>query len=88
MGRDSHHAGIYAVHNPAVIDVIVKGVPDAARGQVPKTYLVLPKGTQLSEDRLQALLADKLSPLETPRLVEFRGDLPKSTTGKVLKRAV
>ena len=74
--------------HPAVADVAVIGISDPIRGQAPKACVVLAKGTQLTADGLRTFLADKLSPLEMPRLVEFRDDLPKSAAGKILKRAM
>jgi len=74
--------------HPLVSDVAVIGVPDPMRGEVPKAYVVGAKGVQLSSDELRAFLADKLSPIEIPHLIELRSELPKSATGKILKRAV
>lgn len=71
--------------HPAVADVAVVGVPDPARGEVPKACIVRREAMPLTEAALRGFLADKLSPIEMPRIVEFRANLPKSAFGKVLK---
>ncbi|MCW3477219.1 AMP-binding protein [Limobrevibacterium gyesilva] len=71
--------------HPAVAEVAVVGVPDPARGEVPKACIVLRAGTTLAAEGLRVFLADKVSPIEMPRIVEFRASLPKSAFGKVLK---
>jgi long-chain acyl-CoA synthetase len=72
--------------HPAVSEVAVVGLPDRIRGEVPKACVVLQPGMTLDEVTLRRFLADKLSPVEVPRVVEFRQSLPKSPFGKVLKQ--
>jgi long-chain acyl-CoA synthetase len=73
--------------HPDVTDVAVVGIPDPVRGQVPKAYIVARNGG-MTEASLRVFLADKLSPVEIPRSIEFRPALPKSAAGKILKRAI
>lgn len=74
--------------HPAVAEVAVVGVPDSYRGQTTKAYIVLNKGATLDEAELRAFLKDKISPIEMPKLVEFRDALPKSAIGKILKKVL
>ena len=54
-----------------------------------KAYLRLRDGTSLSADDLLAFLKDKLSPIETPKYIEFRTEpLPKTLIGKLDRKAV
>jgi long-chain acyl-CoA synthetase len=72
--------------HPAVAEVAVAGQPDAVRGEVPRAFIVIREGMTLDGATLRAFLADKLSPIEIPRNIEFRTQLPKSEFGKILKR--
>ncbi|MEM7443455.1 MAG: long-chain fatty acid--CoA ligase [Pseudomonadota bacterium] len=73
----------------AVQECIVAGIPDEYRGQTVKAYLKLKEGASLSHDELIAFLEDKLSPIETPKHVEFRDEpLPKTLIGKLDRKAV
>lgn len=72
--------------HPAVLECCVVGVPDPYRGQTVKAFIVLREGAALEPDALRAFLADKLSPIEMPKLVEFRATLPKTAIGKISRK--
>jgi len=71
---------------PAVLECAVVGMPDPYRGQTVKAFVALKPGAALSAEDLTAFLADKLSPIEMPKLIEFRSVLPKTAVGKISKK--
>src|SRR3546814_10610030 len=76
-----------AIHrHPAVAEVTVVGIPDDYRGEVAKAFVRLRDGASLTPEALRAFLADKISPMEMPREVEFRDALPKTIIGKLSKK--
>jgi long-chain acyl-CoA synthetase len=74
--------------HPAVAEVGVAGVPDEAKGEVAKAWVVLRAGERASEEELRAFCRERLAPYKVPATVEFRSELPKSMVGKVLRRAL
>jgi long-chain acyl-CoA synthetase len=78
---------VIAAH-PAVLEVGVAGVPDAAKGEVAKAWVVLRPGRFATEDEIRAYCRERLAPYKVPAKVEFRTDLPKTMIGKVLRRAL
>jgi long-chain acyl-CoA synthetase len=76
---------VLAAH-PAVMEVTVAGIPDTAKGEVPKAWVVLNAGQAATEAELRAYCREKLAPYKVPATVEFRTDLPKTMVGKVLRR--
>jgi len=68
-------AAIYS--HPSVAEAIVIGVPDPYRGETVKAFVVLRGDATLTLEDLQAHLKDRLSPIEMPRQLEVREQLPK-----------
>ncbi len=67
-------------------DACVIGVADEASGEVPKAFVVRKAEASLSEDGVRDYLALKLAPYKVPRDVEFVDAIPKSPSGKILRR--
>jgi acetyl-CoA synthetase len=75
----------------AVAMAAVIGVPDERRGEVPKAFVVLKPGYEPSDELADALrlhIRTRLAAHEVPRQIEFLDDLPKTTTGKIMRRAL
>ena len=74
------------VAHPDVYEAAVIAVPDEKWGEVPKALVVLKPGSQVGEAEILEFCRSVLSHFKCPRSVEFLESLPKTGTGKVLKR--
>jgi acyl-CoA synthetase (AMP-forming)/AMP-acid ligase II len=73
--------------NDKVADVAVIGVRDAEGEEVPKAYVVKqPSADDLTEDEVMAFVAERIAPHKKVRVVEFIDEIPKSSSGKILRK--
>lgn len=73
---------------PYVLECGVSAAPDEVRGQVVKASIVLVKGTEPTDNlkkEIQQYVKKKTAPYKYPRIVEFRDELPKTTSGKIIR---
>jgi acyl-CoA synthetase (AMP-forming)/AMP-acid ligase II len=74
------------ITHPDVVDVAVIGVPDDGAGELPKAFVVRKEGSEVAAEVLQSFVADKVATYKQIKLVEFIDAIPKSASGKILRR--
>jgi acyl-CoA synthetase (AMP-forming)/AMP-acid ligase II len=69
-----------------VADAAVIGIRDGDGEEVPKAFVVRQPGTELSADEVMTFVAMRISPHKKVRVVEFIEQIPKSASGKILRK--
>ncbi len=94
--KDQINAGGYKVWPREVEDVLyeheavreaaVVGVPDEYRGESVKAFVSLRPGRSVTEEELIAFTKERMAAYKYPRAIEFLDEIPKTVTGKLLRR--
>ena len=72
--------------HPDVREVAVVGVPDEYRGESVKAYVSLNDGSSTTPEELVQFCKERMAAYKYPRHVDLMDELPKTTTGKILRR--
>ena len=74
------------LQHPQIADAMTIGIPDEYRGETVKSFVQLMEGANVNESELIAYCREHLAAYKVPRSVEIRKALPRSATGKAMKR--
>jgi long-chain acyl-CoA synthetase len=76
--------------HPAVKETAVVGVPDPYRGETVKAFVALKEGMekQVSPEEIMAFCKERMAAYKYPRQVEIVAEIPKTLTGKFLRRTL
>jgi long-chain acyl-CoA synthetase len=72
--------------HPAVAEAAVLGMPHESHGEEVRAVIALKQGQSATADEIIAYCKERLAAYKYPRVVDFMPTLPKTATGKILKR--
>jgi fatty-acyl-CoA synthase len=72
--------------HPSVMEVAVVSIPDPKWGEVPMAFIVLKPDVQCSEREIVGVCRERLSHYKVPKVIKFVLSLPKTGSGKVMKK--
>jgi long-chain acyl-CoA synthetase len=76
------------VQHPKIKECAVIGVKDDVRGEVPKAFVIPREGEALDEKEVRNFCREHLAHYKVPKIIDIVADLPRTPTGKILKRAL
>jgi long-chain acyl-CoA synthetase len=76
----------YLLKHPAVREAAVVGVPDGYRGENVKAFITLKPGMSATPDDIIAFAKEAMAAYKYPRAVEVVAELPKTASGKIVRR--
>ncbi|MEV0686893.1 long-chain fatty acid--CoA ligase [Nocardia sp. NPDC050378] len=74
--------------NPDVVEAAVIGIPHPRWGEVPKAFVVLREGSTLGAEDLKLFCRERLAKYKVPAEIQMTSALPRTPSGKVLKRTL
>jgi long-chain acyl-CoA synthetase len=74
------------IEHPKIKDLVIVGIPDDLKGEVPKAFIQLKEGEKATAEEIREYCRSRMAPYKVPVAVSFLREIPRSAAGKALRR--